>query len=186
MGFKVDNIPYGLNFGLDLESYNLKQEQISNAVFALEANKLDFLINPISLGGHTNTTNSNDIPIFLDDFMLFSYEWKDKFITKVRTEHIMAKQYDLISQDIEYSYHLSARSIIMDMRKDFSTEELYQLIRIMKKFINSYPEKTVNLIIDFDKNGLDKWKRIISMLGYIDNVSVCLRMGADLPEQVIL
>ena len=44
MGFQVDNIPYALNVGVDLSLYDLNQTELTDQIFKLEENKLDYIV----------------------------------------------------------------------------------------------------------------------------------------------
>jgi hypothetical protein len=183
MGFMVDNIPYGLNIGLDLGEYTLDQKQLTDCIFKLEENKLDYLIYPVSIEG---SGSLEERPIYVDDFMLFGHEWKGKYATKLRSGDLKSGNFEKLVQDLEYAYYLNTKSIVLDMRSELIGSEMYQVSRVFRKFFQSYPDRIINVIFDFDQSGLEKWKKLTSMLGYIDNVAVVLRINPDLPEEGLL
>lgn len=192
MVFLTEKIPYGINVGLDLSDVYLNQS-LFDAITKLEEFQIDYLVNHVSIENsqikkdYLNSENFNNT-IYLDEYLLFSNEWKNKFVGKLYDEDIQninnKNSHELLQNDIEYNYHVNSRYIITTYPKN--SNQRFSFNKLLRKFINDYPERHVNIIIDFSKEGLSEWKQIQSELGYLENVGIVLNFRADLPEQNVL
>lgn len=182
MGFNVENIPYLLTLGLDLE--NIDPNQIFDYITKLQELKIDYLVTNISVPDkETRKQALKDFssPIFVDDYSLFAHEWKQKFVAKLHKDDFidLENNFDIIYQDLEYSNHVSSRFMIFHY-----SEQLFLMSKMIRKFLLTNPERQINFIIDFTEEGLVKWKKLYSQLGYLENIGLILRFQADLPGDV--
>jgi hypothetical protein len=189
MGFTTDNIPYPLNIGIDISNIinALDNNLISDCVMKLEENNLDFIISPISSFNKNERINAlNEMlhPIFLDDFILLSHEWKNKFVSELHHEDLLdlSSNENLIYQDFEYANHIYCRSVIFDYIS-YESKELFLLSKMIKN-LSYFPDRQINFIFDFNYEDLLKWKKLNAIVGYAENLSIILNILPDLPEEL--
>jgi hypothetical protein len=152
--------------------------------------KIDYLISNVSIKNQIirkESIQNFTIPIFLNDYSLLSYEWKNKFIGKTHDEDIneIKNNYELIKMDMDYCNHIGSKFIITKIYND-SEEGKYYFAKIIKRFILENPDKLVNVIVSFSKQGLQDWNRLQSELGSIENLGLILDLHPDLPDEVII
>jgi hypothetical protein len=192
MGFSTEKIPYPLNFGLDLSNYEIffdSDNVISDVASKLNDLKIDYIISNVSIKNqnirHDSLQNFTK-PIFIHDYSLFSYEWKNKFIGKLHDEDVekIKEYHDLIKIDLEYNIHISSKSIITKIYH--SVEDKFIFCKLMRRFFTDNPDKLVNVIVPFTSEGLNQWNQLQSEMGGLDNLGLILEIQPNLPDEVSL
>lgn len=146
MVFTVENIPYPLIMGLSV-NYNthcFNKNLIFEFVQKLEENKFDYIQCNVSMQEINEKkkflkmdTNNESNPVYLDDYLLFSYEWRDKFATKLHQTDVESLQenMDIIMGDIEFSNHINSRHLTIPLTNNMR-ENIPKLTKLIKSVFN--------------------------------------------------
>lgn len=142
MVFSVENIPYPLIMGMSINysTHNFNKNVIFDFVQKLEECNFDYIQCHVSkpsikerkiyVSMEQNFENS---PVYLDDYLLFSYEWRDKFAAKLhKTEFDQFEEnLDIITGDIEYSNHINSKHITIPFTNNLQ-ENIPKLAKLIK------------------------------------------------------
>jgi hypothetical protein len=180
MGFTTENIPYSLSIGLDVTNLmeDLNQEIIIDTVYALDENSYDYIVSHVSSNDRGSDMTK---PIFIDDYIMNSYYWKTKFVAKIHNEDMQPFNDRLAYQDMEYAYHLNTKGVIID---NVELNNLFIIGKMIKRYLHCYPDRQICINMDFNEDGLFKWKQISNIIECVDNVHVMLKVLPDLPSNV--
>ncbi len=192
MGFQDGKIPYPLYFGLDIPYYyhKLDQKTVFSYFSKLDEIKFDYLISNISIEDTKIRSNgvNNNFPIYLNDYLLFSQEWKSRFVAKLHDNDCcdIKSNYEIMLNDLEYASHISTRYIIINFKIEMFND-LVIFSKLIRTFISKSPEKQVYIVFDLDSgDNLRFWNQIQSLCGYLPNLGVILRIQPDLPKEVCI
>jgi type II protein arginine methyltransferase len=197
MVFTTDKIPYPLNFGLDLSRYS--DLIISNSIqilpdliSKLDEQNLDYIISPVSLSDRETRINSIKnftTPIFIDDYSLFAYEWRNKFSSKIHNDDLVNLNEDLIKMDFDYAGHIGAKYTLINLDPFVNSNincNFFLLNKNLKKFLTENPDKHISLQLPLSEAGLILWEKIQSELNYLENLSLVLEIKPDLPDESVM
>jgi len=138
MVITTENAPFSLSIGLDL---SLNEDYIYEDAFkyisSLQVINIDYIISPISVKNQDlrkkkfiadkNLNSSNCLkltentdsekPIFINDFQMKFFYWKNKFISKIHQEDLddIPSNFDIISQDLNYANYINSKSSIIEI-----------------------------------------------------------------------
>jgi len=126
MVFTVENIPYPLIVGISLNynTHSFNKNIIFDFVQKLEELKLDYIQCHVSnhlIHERKNYVSMQTIseisPVYLDDYLLFSYEWRDRFAAKLHVSDFdnFEENLDIISGDMEFSNHINAKHVTIPL-----------------------------------------------------------------------
>lgn len=197
MVFTTDKIPYPLNFGLDLSRYS--DLIISNSIqilpdliSKLDEQNLDYIICPISLSDREiriNSLKNFTSPIFIDDYSLFAYEWRNKFTSKIHNEDLINFSEDLIKMDFDYASHIGAKFTLINLDQLVNSNinfNFFLFNKNLKKFLTENPDKYLSLQLPLNEAGLILWEKIQSELNFLENLSLVLEIKPDLPDESVI
>jgi hypothetical protein len=186
MVFSKDNIPYTLSVGLDISTNKdiIKTNKLFDLISKCEEYKIDYIISNISINDDNTRSeihNNFNEPIYIDDYLLFSHEWKNSFVCKIHGEDVkhLSSKYNLILQDLEYASHISCKNIIIEFSND-----IFKFLKLIKFYLNKYPDRPISVIMDLTEEALYKWRIFAKAIDFNPLVSVTLRILPDLPEEV--
>lgn len=133
----TESVPFSMSIGLDL---SLNEEfDFNNAltyINTLQEINIDYIVSPISIKNQEirrnvcriekslNSTNDKKIefsnydkPIFINDFQMKFFYWKNKFISKIHDIDLedIPQNYDIISQDLNYANYINSKSSILEI-----------------------------------------------------------------------
>jgi len=133
----TDSVPFSLSIGLDL-SFN-EDYDYNNAlayINMLQEINIDYIVSPISkknqelrrnVCNFEKTLYNSDLikaenmkydkPIFINDFQMKFFYWKNKFISKIHEIDLedIPKNFDIISQDLNYANYINSKSSILEI-----------------------------------------------------------------------
>jgi hypothetical protein len=145
MVFSVENIPYPLIIGVSLNynTHNFNNNLIFDFVQKLEETKFDYIQCHVSRGELSekkkflkmeNCLDSN--PVYLDDYLLFSYEWRDRFAAKLHQADLELFQdnIDIILGDIEFSNHINSKHLTITLTGSMR-ENIPTLTKLLKSVL---------------------------------------------------
>ena len=191
MSFRDEKIPYPLHFGLDIpyNYHKFDQKIIFNYFSKLDEIKFDYLICTVSIEDLKVRTNgiSNNFSIYLNDYLLLSYEWKNKFVAKIHENDVtdLKNNYELIQNDMEYANHINTKYIVINFKIEMNND-LVLFSKLLRGFLTKNPDKQIFIIFDLDLgDNLRFWNQILSLCCYPPNLGVILRIQPDLPKEVI-
>lgn len=147
MVFITENVPFSLSIGLDLslnEDYDY--DNALTYITTLQEINIDYIVSPISkinqdlrrnVSRIEKTLNNSEIkkveninfdkPIFINDFQMKFFYWKNKFISKIHVEDLedIPKNFDIISQDLNYANYINSKSSVLeiDIEKIFMSDK---------------------------------------------------------------
>jgi hypothetical protein len=192
MVFTTEKIPYPLNFGIDLSNYiNLvNSSELYNYIQKLEENQIDFLITPISTNDQLSRGNvlkgQFSEPIFFDDYLLFSYEWKGRIISKLHDGDLnnLNECDGLVQMDLDYSNHLCTKAISLNF-PNYDSKNNFLFAKLLKNFLTNNPDRQVHIQVELSEQGWNQVNNLLTILGYPENLSFFLKMCGNVPEEVI-
>ena len=236
MVFSSENIPFSLNVGLDFtlnEDYSY--EQSLQYISLLQQSNIDYIVSPISLKNQEirrkifdleknqndkyinenseNIINTEDFvkPIFVNDYQMNFFYWKNKFVSKIHNEDLtdLAKNLDIISQDLNYANYINSKSSIIeiDLKKIFGNEKLekknvnndlitineyscdklneeFYLVKLIKKFLSENQGRHLSILLNFSRENFFFYLKLQSQISNTDNFEVILKMEENLPDEV--
>jgi hypothetical protein len=198
MVFMTEKIPYSLNIGVDLSYYgdlffNYSIEILPDILTKINQLNLDYFVTNISRRDRKldiNFSSQMEIqsPIFIDDYSLFAYEWKNKHVGRIHDVDMIdfMNNQEKFKADLEYLAHINSKFILIRFDSLVSTGEAFLFNKMVKRFLTENPDKQIHLIIDLTEDGLKSWGKIYSSLGHIDNIGLVLQISSDLPSEGVL
>jgi len=146
MVFSVENIPYPLIIGVSVNynTHNFNKSLIFDFVQKLEETKFDYIQCHVSRAELNEKkkfskmeTSLDSNPVYLDDYLLFSYEWRDKFAAKFHQADLEPIQdnIDIILGDMEFSNHINSKHLTMPLTNSMK-ENIPILAKLLKIVCN--------------------------------------------------
>ncbi len=133
-----ENVPFGLSIGLDLtQNEEYSYDFASTYIATLQELNIDYIVSPISVQNqeirrnlvkaekainNQTTLDKNNIgkiekPIFVNDFQMKFFYWKNKFISKIHDIDLtdIPNNFDIITQDLNYANYINSKSSIIEI-----------------------------------------------------------------------
>lgn len=188
MPFSCHQIPYPLIIGIDISDKITNEDQTYNPFSLIKSqnfSKYDYIISPISPKNpiiRKQFLKNPTIPIFLDDYYLFSNSiFKSQFVAKLHDNDFnnIENNQQIIIQDLNYCNHLNVAGINIKYVSIKDSSNNFLFCEMIKNFIKANPDRKINIEVEFSQEGLNIFRKISSMTDDIENIRMTILLNKN-------